>query len=41
MEKMFHPVSGEQCYLITTTEKAIIDAALECINHSSEESGLE
>ena len=42
MEKMFHPVSGELCYLATEGEKAIIDLALEyMISHSSEESGSE
>jgi len=42
MEKMFHPVSGELCYLATEGEKAIIDLALEyMISHSSKESGSE
>lgn len=42
MEKMFHPVSGEVCYLATTDEKAIIDIALMyMVSHSSEESGSE
>lgn len=29
MEKGFHPVSGEPIYMVTETEKIIIDVALE------------
>ena len=42
MEKCYHPVSGEPCYLATVTEKTMIDIALEyMMNHSSDESGSE
>lgn len=44
MEKCFHPISGEPCYLATEDEKAIIDIALEYMiesSHSSKESGSE
>ena len=41
MDKTFHPVSGEEVYLVTKDEKAIINIALEIMNHFSEKSGSE
>ena len=43
MFKTYHPVSGEEMFLVTKDEKAIIDVALEFMksHSSSEESGFE
>ena len=47
MEKIFHPVSGEEGYFTTETEKVLIDAVLhdyavkhQLVTHSPNESGV-
>lgn len=44
MEKCFHPVSGEKCYLISTNEKRLFDCLIsessDKLFHSPEKSGV-
>lgn len=38
MDKTYHPISGEQVYLVTMDEKRIIDVALELLASQCNES---